>query len=113
MNGKMQRMGMVIGVRPETLDTYAGLHAAPWPAMNALLSAANISNYSIYLRRPENLLFGYWEYTGSDFGADMAVLGSAEVCKRWLALTDPCQLPLPTAKPGEWWCYMDEVFHLD
>ena len=43
----------------------------------------------------------------------MAVLGSAEVCKRWLALTDPCQVPLPTAKPGEWWCYRDEVFHLD
>ena len=32
--------------------------------MNAALSAANIHNYSIYLREPENLLFGYWEYTG-------------------------------------------------
>jgi len=40
MSGKNQRMGMVIGVRPETLETYKSLHAAPWPAMNSLLSAS-------------------------------------------------------------------------
>ena len=104
---------MVIAVRPEAVETYKALHAAPWPEMNALLSQANIRNYSIHLRQPENLLFGYWEYTGDDYDADMAALGEAETCKRWLALTNPCQVPLPSAKPGEWWSYLPEVFHVD
>lgn len=85
-----QRMASVIGVRPEQLARYRELHAAPWPDMNAALNAANIHNYSIYLREPENLLFAYWEYTGTDFEADTRVLDELAVSKRWLALTDPC-----------------------
>ena len=109
----VQRMGMVIGVRPEKLDEYKRLHAEPWPEMNAALSAANIRNYSIYLREPENLLFGYWEYVGADYAADMQVLDGLAVSKKWLALTDPCQARLPTAAEGEWWSMMPEIYHLD
>lgn len=104
---------MVIGLRPDKVADYKALHAAPWPAMNAALKAANIRNYSIYLRQPENLLFAHWEYTGTDYAADMAQLGAAEVTQRWLALTDSCQRPLDTAAPGEWWSFLPEVFHLD
>lgn len=109
----VQRMGMVIGVRPEKLAEYKRLHAEPWPEMNAALSAANIRNYSIFVREPEHLLFGYWEYTGSDYAADMKVLGDLAVTKKWLALTDPCQARLASAAPGEWWCDMPEIYHLD
>lgn len=109
----VQRMGSVIGVRPEKLALYKKLHAEPWPEMNAALTAAHIRNYSIYLTEPENLLFAYWEYTGADFEADMKVLDGLAVSKRWLALTDPCQAKLPSAKAGEWWSFMPEVFHLD
>ena len=109
----VQRMGMVIGVKAEKLDEYKRLHAQPWPEMDAALSAANIRNYSIYLREPENLLFGYWEYTGSDYPGDMQVLGERAITKKWLALTDPCQMPLTSAAEGEWWSTMPEVYHLD
>ena len=109
----VQRMAMVIGVRPEKLAVYKELHANPWPEMNAALSAANIHNYSIYLREPENLLFGYWEYSGTDFASDMKVLDGLAVSKKWLALTDPCQAKLPTAGDNEWWSFMPEIFHLD
>jgi L-rhamnose mutarotase len=108
-----QRMGMVITVKPEKLDEYKRLHAEPWPEMDAALSAANIRNYSIYLREPENLLFGYWEYVGTDYAADMKGLGEKAITKQWLALTDPCQVPLRTATQGEWWSMMPEVYHLD
>src|SRR5579863_6994876 len=110
---KTRRMGMVIGVRPEKIALYKKLHAEPWPEVNAALSAAHIQNYSIFLREPENLLFGYWEYAGSNFEADMAALAALPVSKRWLALTDPCQQRLPSATDGEWWSAMPEVFHLD
>lgn len=109
----VQRMGMVIGVKPEKLEEYKRLHAEPWPEMNAALSAANIRNYSIYLREPENLLFGYWEYTGTDYEADLKRLGELPITKKWLALTDPCQVPLATRAEGEWWSSMPEVYHLD
>lgn len=109
----VRRMGMVIAVRPEKLGEYKRLHAEPWPEMNAALSAANITNYSIFLREPENLLFGYWEYTGADYEADMKWLGEQDVTHRWLALTDPCQSRLETAGEGEWWSPLDEVFHLE
>ena len=109
----VQRMGMVIGVRPEKLDEYKRLHAEPWPEMNAALSAANIRNYSIYLREPENLLFGYWEYAGTDYAADMRVLDGLAISKKWLALTDPCQARLASAPESEWWSIMPEIYHLD
>lgn len=108
-----QRMGMVIGVKADKLAEYKRLHAAPWPEMNAALSAAHIRNYSIYLREPENLLFGYWEYFGTDYAADMKTLGDKAITKKWLALTDPCQMPLSTAAAGEWWSTLPEIFHLD
>ena len=109
----VRRMGMVIGVKPEKLDEYKRLHASPWPEMDAALSAANIRNYSIYLREPEMLLFGYWEYTGTDYEADLKVLDGLAVSKEWLSLTDPCQAPLASAPPGERWSMMPEVYHLD
>ncbi|KNH04356.1 L-fucose mutarotase, type 2 [Candidatus Burkholderia brachyanthoides] len=109
----MQRMGMVIGIEPEKITEYKALHAAPWPAIVERLSRSNITNYSIFLKEPENLLFGYWEYTGHDFEADMAAIAADPETRRWWALTDPCQRPLASRKPGKHWAMMEGVFHID
>ena len=109
----MQRMGMVIGLEPDKVADYKALHAAVWPEILALLSACNITNYSIYLKEPENLLFGYWEYVGDDFNADMAKMAADPKNQEWWAACMPCQKPLATRKEGEWWAMMPEVFHLD
>ena len=68
----MQRMGMVIGLKPEKIAEYKRLHADAWPDILDMISKCNIRNYSIFLKEPENLLFGYWEYHGTDFKADAA-----------------------------------------
>jgi L-rhamnose mutarotase len=109
----MQRMGMVIGVKPEMIAIYKELHEAVWPEVLALISECNIRNYTIFLREPENLLFGYWEYHGSDFEADMAKMAASDKNQEWWSFTIPCQQPLETRKPGEWWAMMDESFHHD
>ena len=62
----MKRMGMVIGVKPEHIAEYNRTHAAVWPEVLARITDANIRNYTIFLREPENLLFAYWEYHGED-----------------------------------------------
>ena len=109
----MQRMAMVIGLKPEKADEYKRLHADAWPEILAMLSACNIRNYSIFLKEPENLLFGYWEYHGTDFSADAEKMAADPKTREWWALTGPCQEPLATRKEGEWWAMMQEVFHHD
>ena len=87
----MQRMGMVVGLKPEKIAEYKALHAAVWPEILALISECNITNYSIFLKEPENLLFGYWEYTGDDFDADMAKMAAHPKNKEWWAVCMPQQ----------------------
>jgi len=109
----MQRMGMLIGVKPEMIAEYKRLHAAVWPEVLALISDCNIRNYTIFLREPENLLFGTWEYHGTDFDADMAKMAASEKNREWWAFTIPCQQPLESSEDGEWWAMMENVFHHD
>lgn len=109
----MQRMGMVIGIKPEKIEDYKRLHADAWPEILEGITACNIRNYTIFLKEPENLLFGYWEYHGSDFEEDAAKMAAQPKTKEWWALTDPCQTPLRGNAAGEWWAMMEEVFHHD
>ena len=106
----MQRIGMVIGVRPDRITEYRRLHAAVWPDVLAMISACNIRNYSIFLKEPENLLFSFFEYHGDDYAADMAKMAAdPKTQERW-SVCMPCQAPLETRKAGEWWAGMEEVF---
>lgn len=109
----MQRMGMVIGLKPDQVETYKRLHAEAWPDVLAMISACNIRNYSIFLKEPENLLFGYWEYHGEDFAADAARMAADPVTQEWWSVCMPCQEPFETRGEGEWWAMMEEVFHHD
>lgn len=107
----MRRMGQVIRLRPERAEEYERLHAAVWPEVLTRLAASGIRNYTIYLRRPEMLLFATWEYHGDDFAGDMAAMKADPATQRWWQLTDPCQEPLASRLEDEWWAPMTEVFH--
>jgi L-rhamnose mutarotase len=109
----MQRMGMVIGIKAEHIAEYKRLHAAVWPEVLAKISACNIRNYTIFLREPENLLFGYWEYHGTDFEADAAKMAADPRTQDWWAINMPLQAPLATRKTGDWWASCEPIFHLD
>jgi L-rhamnose mutarotase len=43
----MNRMGMVIGIKPERIAEYKKMHAAVWSEVLAKISDCNIRNYSI------------------------------------------------------------------
>ena len=106
----MKRVGMVIGIDPNRINEYKKLHKNVWGDILQSLSDANISNYSIFLKEPENLLFSYFEYMGSDLKKDMAIMADMKITKKWWALCMPCQKPLETRKEDEWWSQMQEVF---
>ncbi len=109
----MRRYGHVLGLKSDAIAEYKRLHAAVWPGVLELIAACNIKNYSIFLKEPENLLFAYFEYQGTDFAADMAKMAEAKVMQDWWALCMPLQEPLATRQAGEWWAVMEEVFHTE
>lgn len=110
----VQRHGVVIGIPAQSIPEYKRLHAETWPGVLKAVDAAHMDNYSIYLGEVapgRNYLFGYYEYTGRDFDADMARMKRNKTMQQWWKLTDPLQEPLPTRREGEWWMQWDEVFH--
>jgi L-rhamnose mutarotase len=107
----MTRHGMVIGVRPEKLAEYKRLHADVWPEILRLLREAGIRNYTIFQK--DDLLFSYFEYHGDDLEASFKRMNAEPIVKEWYAVCGPCQAPLATRNPGEWWSGMTELFHME
>jgi len=110
-NVNIQRFGMVIKIKPEKIEAYRKLHKDPWPEVLTMIETCHIQNYSIYLK--DDLLFSYFEYTGTDFEEDMRKMTADSITREWWKLTDPCQVPLDNRKEGEWWAVMEEVFHMN
>ena len=111
MEKKRVRYGQVIGVQPGKLEEYKRLHSAVWPKVLEMIKKCHLENYSIYYK--DGMLFSYYEYTGDDYEADMAMMAADPETQRWWDVCMPCQKPLDTRKDGEWWADMEEVFHLN
>lgn len=115
----MQRICELIHVQPEAIAEYKRIHAEVWSSVLARLEASHITNYSIYLREPENLLIAYYEYAGDDLAADKAAIAADPETQRWWTIADPMQRPLSSlpaadgSAGGGWWASTEEVFHLD
>jgi L-rhamnose mutarotase len=107
----VQRMSQMVKLKPEVIPEYKRMHAAVWPEILKAIYEANIRNYSIFLKEPENWLIAYWEYVGTDFGADMEKIKHAPRMQEWWDITDPMQERFDTAKPGEWWARAEPVFY--
>jgi L-rhamnose mutarotase len=111
---KVQRFGMITGLKPEKMAYYKKLHAAVWPGVLKKIKDCNIRNYSIYLQKIDGkyFLFSYFEYTGTDFNGDMAKMAADSTTQRWWKETNPAQNPLPeAAAQKKIWQNMEEVFH--
>ncbi len=106
-----RRFGLVLRVKPGCLEEYRRHHAAVWPGVLERITRCRIANYSIFHR--DGWLFSYFEYGGDDFEADMRLMAADPETRRWWAIMEPLQDPLPDRAPGEWWARMEEVFHHD
>lgn len=107
----MQRYGSVIKLKAEKLAEYKKLHLSVWPEVLKTIRDCNIRNYTIYYK--DGFLFSNFEYIGNDFAVDMRKMAADRKTQEWWELTDPCQEPLETRQPGEWWASMEEFFHVD
>jgi len=107
----MKRFGQVIELKPEGVDEYIRLHREVWPDVLEIISSCNLRNYSIFVK--DNLLFTYFEYSGTDFDKDMAKMASHPETQRWWAVVKPLMNPIKSASADEFWADMEEILHLD
>ena len=105
----MKRYGSVIGLHPDKIAEYKRLHADSNPGVRDLLVKYHMRNFSIYLQQIDGKWyeFGYYEYTGTNFEADMAVMAKEPRNIAWLKMCDPMQKPLPGSKG---WTIMNRVY---
>ncbi len=105
----LKRVGMVVGIRPECIDQYRKLHAENSPGIRDLLVKYHLRNYSIFLHRIDDrwFEFGYYEYAGRDFDADMAALAAEQRNQEWLKNCESMYVPL---KGETGWVKMEQVF---
>jgi L-rhamnose mutarotase len=109
MNKNIKRVGMVVGIKPDEIKEYKHLHADDNAGVRDLLSKYNMHNFSIFLAEIAGKWyeFGYYEYTGDDFDADMAKLAKEPRNIEWLQICDPMQIPLE-GETG--WREMERVY---
>jgi L-rhamnose mutarotase len=109
----VKRVGMVIKIKPEFIEEYMAVHSDSNAGVRDLLIKANMRNFSIFLHQLDDgnwYEFGYYEYTGDDFEADMAKLAKHPRNIEWLKICDPMQVPLDGY---EGWAEMEQVYFND
>lgn len=106
----LKRVGMVIKLKPECVAEYRELHADSNSGVRDLLSKYHMENFNIFLHQigDDWFEFGYYEYTGDDFEADMALLSSEPRNQAWLEVCNPMQIPLAGA---DGWTEMERVYY--
>lgn len=86
----MQRFIQHSYLKPDKIEEYIALHAAVWPGVSDMIRRCNIHHYSISIRGTE--LYTYFEYTGTDYDADMARMAADPETQEWWKHTRPCFL---------------------
>ena len=107
----IKRVGMVIKIKPEYIEEYKAIHSSSNAGVRDLLTKANMHNFSIFLHQLDDgnwYEFGYYEYTGEDFKADMEKLDKHPRNIEWLKVCDPMQVPLDGY---EGWAEMEQVYY--
>ena len=107
----VKRVGMVIKIKPEYIEEYKAIHSDSNAGVRDLLTTANMHNFSIFLTQLDDgnwYEFGYYEYTGDDFDADMAKLDKHPRNIEWLEICDPMQVPL---EGYDGWKEMEQVYY--
>jgi len=106
-----KRFGQVIRLKPDGAQEYIRHHKNVWPGVLSMIMTCNIQNYSIFLK--DNYLFAYFEYTGTDFDADMIKMAADLETQCWWDVVKPLMDPLESRSSEEFWANMEEIFHLD
>ena len=105
-----QLFGQIGRLKPEKREEYIKLHGAVWPGVLKTIKECNIENYSIFIK--DDLLFAYFEYTGTDYEADMKKMEADETTQKWWKCTKPCFDKYSEASEEAFYEDMESIFYL-
>ena len=95
-------------LKKEKIEEYRRLHAAVWPDVLKTIKACNLENYSISIM--DNMVVSYFEYTGSDYDADMDKMAADPVTQEWWKHTKPC---FEGHDQGVYYEDLEEIFYYE
>lgn len=96
---------------PALIAAYREHHRRVWPEVLRELDAIGIRNMRIFLTGTR--LFMVFEAPDTfDPARDFQNYAKNPRCAAWDALMRTFQRPIPSARPGDWWTPMEEIFAL-
>ena len=107
---KMKIFGQIGRLKKDKIAEYQSLHANVWKEVSLVIHSCNIRNYSIFVQ--DDLVFSYFEYTGSDYEKDMVLMEADEVTKRWWTHTKPCFEKCAFSADSEFYHDMKQIYYL-
>ena len=78
----MIRKGFKMFVYPDKIEAYTKRHNPIWAELQETLKQHGVNNYSIFIDKETNTLFGYAEV---ETEAQWKAIANTEVCKKWWA----------------------------
>ena len=104
----MIRKAFLMKVNPDAHDEYERRHRPIRAELETVLKTHGVSNYSIFLEKTTNQLFGYVEISSEELWTKIA---ETDECKKWWAFMKHL---MPTnADDSPVSIELKEVFHLD
>lgn len=100
--------GQIGKLKHDKIDEYCKLHASVWPDVLKTISTCSLRSYSIFLH--DDLVFAYYEYTGTDYEADMAKMAEDPVTQEWWKHTRPCFEKFAMDPSSEFYHDMKQIF---
>ncbi|TRW78286.1 L-rhamnose mutarotase [Mycolicibacterium sp. 018/SC-01/001] len=76
-----ERVCFLLHLKPDRIADYLDAHTTVWPEMLDALRDAGYRNYSLFLRREDGLVVGYFEC--DDVDATMSAMAANAVNERW------------------------------
>ncbi len=104
----MIRKAFLMKVNADAHDEYERRHRPIWSELEVVLKNHGVSNYSIFLERETNQLFGYVEIESE---ARWAKIAETDECRRWWKFMKDVMPTNADKSPVS--VELREVFHLD
>ena len=106
--------GQIGRIKPECIEEYCRLHEVDvytekWAGVLQLIRDCNIQNYNIFIE--DDVVFGYYEYVGEDYEADMAKMAADPLNQEWWSHTRPCFTQYKADSPEAFYTDMKQIFH--
>lgn len=108
--------GQIGRLKKEKIEEYKRLHmedvyTEKWKGVLSMISECNMKNYSIFIK--DDLVFGYFEYTGTDYEADMKKMNADPDTNEWWKLTRPCFTKLNADSKEAFYEDMCQIFQYE